>query len=138
MTRVENWETKLAEAIEGAKDRGFQYGAFDCCLFAASIIEAITGTNLMKGMEYGSEDDALQVIQSLGSDLLFAVTAIAQQHELESIAPAFAQRGDLVIVNVNDKQVVGIIGTDARYAVCTTLRGVVQIERERIIAAWRV
>lgn len=138
MTRVQNWETKLAKSIESMRNKQFAYGSFDCCRAAATVIESITGTDLMQGLEYCSEDEAQSVIRSLGDDFCAAVSSIAEQHGLEPRSPEFASRGDLVVVDLNGQQIAGVIGTDARYAVCATHKGIKQVERNNIIRAWRV
>ena len=58
--RVEGWEKILHDTLETMKERPFVWGTFDCCLFAADIVQALTGVDYAAGYRgtYHSEAEA--------------------------------------------------------------------------------
>jgi len=38
MSRADNWRTLLADFIEARRERAFEWGSHDCCLFAADWV----------------------------------------------------------------------------------------------------
>ncbi|MGL4489217.1 MAG: DUF6950 family protein, partial [Rhizobiaceae bacterium] len=40
---IHNWPEKLAEFINSNRGRAFEWGAFDCCMFAADAAKIISG-----------------------------------------------------------------------------------------------
>lgn len=47
-------------------DGEFAYGIRDCCLFAAKVVEQLTGENYMESFEYASEEEALALVEEAG------------------------------------------------------------------------
>lgn len=43
MSRADNWRTLLADFIEARRERAFEWGSHDCCLFAADWVATVTG-----------------------------------------------------------------------------------------------
>jgi len=41
--RLRNWPSRFAELVDSSRARPFEWGAHDCCLWAASAVDAITG-----------------------------------------------------------------------------------------------
>ena len=56
MQRLDLWPSRLAAVIEAAKDRPYQLGAWDCPLFVAECIEAMTGVDI-RGEFHGRYHD---------------------------------------------------------------------------------
>lgn len=93
--RHENWSEVLAEQIEGARKRPFSFGAFDCALWAADVVLAMTGVDYAaKWRErYNGDREALKLIAAAGGLREMAAEVLG-----EPIAPTFAQRGDVVLI----------------------------------------
>jgi hypothetical protein len=49
------------------KHSGFSYGNADCCIFAAYVIEKLTGHDYMANVSYKGQDAAESVIKKHGS-----------------------------------------------------------------------
>lgn len=93
------------------KDESFEWGTWDCCIFAADCVLAMTGEDrlvLFRGA-YDSKYTAAKALREIGSGTL---ASTLHDHLGESIAPHRAWRGDLVIHKNN----VGIcVGTHAYF-----------------------
>jgi hypothetical protein len=94
--RYPDWPQRLSETIEAARIRTFTYGAFDCALFAADCVLAITGVDHAASFRgYDSRIAAYRIIAEHGS-LAGLLTALLG----EPIEPAFAGRGDVVLAEI--------------------------------------
>lgn len=93
--RLDNWPTLLAKEIEAARVRPFSFGEADCALWAADVVLAITGSDPAARWRgaYDSEFGALRLIAQHGGLRQMATEALG-----EPINPAFAQRGDMVLI----------------------------------------
>lgn len=100
--RFQNWPVLLAEFIESRREAAFQWGERDCCLFAADAVFAITGQDF--GADYrGQYDSALgahRIINDAGG-----VPALVP---FEEVDPGFAQRGDVVMLDQDGRDVLGV------------------------------
>jgi Domain of unknown function (DUF6950) len=96
--RCPNWDLKLDAAISAVAARPFQWGAHDCCTFAADIVKAITGRDPMKAMRgYKSEAEARAFLKQKGWPGVYrALYAVLGK----SVPVAQAQRGDVVFAKL--------------------------------------
>lgn len=100
MTRLENWPSLLAAFVESRIEAPFVWGVNDCCAFAARAVEVITGREVFADWAtYADAAGAARVVQSAGG-----VDAIADRVLGARIAAAFAQRGDVVLVEIDGRQ----------------------------------
>lgn len=137
MVRLEGWEDRLDAAIEEARRRPFEWGVHDCALFAAGIVEALTGFDCCAEWRggYAGEAEAAQVVRASGG-LSAMVTAVLGQ----PILIAFAQRGDVVMIEVGPSAewegALGVcVGDKAAVATASGLRFA---PRAMWLHAWRV
>ena len=49
--RREDWERRLADLVNRTRATPYRYGTFDCAVFARMGVEAVTGVELMPGVE---------------------------------------------------------------------------------------
>lgn len=107
MTYLSDWSTRLTMQLEAARRQPFLWGQHDCCLFAASCVEAITGEDPMAEFRghYDDRDSALEALKNIGQGTLFA-TMKAKFSDPVSIAQA--QRGDIVFYMSEDGPSLGI------------------------------
>lgn len=108
---AEGWELRMHEALQAAHSRHFKWGQFDCALFSASILQAITGFDYGDGIrgQYSNKRGCYEFIASLGGldeylGGLFNETTVA-----------LARRGDLVRLD----NALGIC--DGRYSLFLTI-----------------
>ena len=91
--KLTNWVHALHEQIEAYKTQPFAWGKHDCCTLAADCVQAMTGVDKMANYRggYKTAAGAARKLAKAGG-MEAAISA-----ELgDSIAPALAQRGDVV------------------------------------------
>ena len=94
LIRKSNWEDDLSVYLAGKAQEPFCWGSHDCALFAASAVEAMTGTDPAADFrgQYDSQTGARAALRSIGHGTLLKT----YQARFAEIAPAFAKRGDLI------------------------------------------
>lgn len=90
--KVINWPQQVAATIKAATVRPFSWGELDCCLFAAEVVKAQTGTDLSADYRgrYSTELGAARVLKKLGG-----IDALLDQH-FERVPFSQVQRGDVL------------------------------------------
>ncbi len=142
--RLDDWPSRLADIQLTETEVPFQWGVSDCALFAADVVEAMTGVDPAArwrgkyktprgSMRFGKGDPAN------------VVEKIASENHWTEIVPAFAQRGDLVSFDAPTGPALGIIASDPRYIMSKIQSDapphIVLIPRRGAVAifrAWRI
>lgn len=95
--RISSWEDALSDYIAAKRHEPFEYGANDCCLFAAGAVEAVTGEDPMPEFrgKYDSLKTSLQAIKNIGAGSLEAT----MDSKFPQIEIGQAQRGDLAFLD---------------------------------------
>lgn len=97
MVRREDWSDRLTQAVDAAYNRPFAWGMHDCALWAADVVEAMTGRDPAESYRgrYTTPRSAIKTLRDHGfADLGEAITDALG----EPIEPKLAQRGDVVLV----------------------------------------
>ena len=91
----DNWPRLMNEAIESVRDKPFEWGEHDCCLFASSVVEAMTGEDPMPEFrgKYTDQESAIKTLKTLGSGNLY------QTMRKKFGNPRRPRRGDVVYHN---------------------------------------
>lgn len=105
MQRHHDWQQRLTEYLVATAATPFRPGQHDCALWAAGAIEAMTGENPALRFDYTRLHDGLKVLKSRGYDdhISYVDAHFAPVH------PAFVQPGDLVAVDGDLDQSLGIV-----------------------------
>ncbi len=131
----ENWPSILANQIEQAERTPFEWGVNDCCLWSATVVDAMTGVDPAKDFRglYSTEAEAKIVLESLGTgDIKSIIVSIFG----EPIGIKLAQRGDVVLAIIDGQQTVGIcVGGRTAFK---SLTGLIQLPTLKCDCAWRV
>ncbi|EKF43973.1 hypothetical protein NA8A_04155 [Nitratireductor indicus C115] len=100
MNRYSFWQSALLDYVEENKARPFAWGAFDCALFAAGAVAAMTGEDIASGYRgrYTSLAGGLRLLKRDG----FASHADLAAAHLPEIHPSQAQVGDIAAVPAHD------------------------------------
>ncbi len=108
----------------------FDWGAANCCHFAARWVQEVTGRDAMDGLpRTPSERDARRLVKALGG----LREAVTRQSSLPQIAAQFARVGDVVLSG----QSLGIC--HGRTSVHVSESGeLIHIEMDKATCAWRV
>jgi hypothetical protein len=137
MQRFNDWPDRLAAHIASAREAEFRWGSFDCALFAAGAIHAMTGVDLAADFRGKYSDEA-------GARALFSTALDHASGMLPPVDLGFARRGDLVLVKNGsvlggtNEPGLAIVGLDGRRALAAAERGLVYMARANWLRAWRV
>ena len=105
--RLPDWQTRLAAYFDENAGRPHQYGAFDCALFVAGAVEAMTGKDFgapFRG-KYRSAAGSIRALREFGAGDLPATLTAA----LGPPGPlAFGHRGDVCLYG----ETCGILAAD--------------------------
>jgi len=134
LRRHEGWESRLADFIQAASRRPFQYGSHDCCLMPCDGVLAITGVDPAKKLRgrYKTIRGARSALRRFaGGGLIEAVEKIAADLGAPEVALSFARRGDICLVT--DTELVET-GFDAMLAICLGREiGIAQVDGLRLL-----
>jgi hypothetical protein len=136
LTRREDWTSRLAAALEEARDKPFKWGSHDCGLFAADCVLAMTDTDpaaLYRG-QYVDEAGARDTLWLISGGGLRAAWTKALGPAMNNVR--MAKRGDVVLVEVGGVEATGVV-VGSRVA-CLSEAGLAMVPAHRIVAAWSV
>ncbi len=107
MQRRQDWPLQLNACIEAARGRAFERGRWDCMLFAADCVLAMTGEDPAAWARdlYGTKLEALRILRERGG----IENVIAEAGGVPLASPKLAQRGDIVLFNWNDGEGLGVV-----------------------------
>lgn len=129
----EDWPERLAAFLEERRDRTFAFGEHDCALFAADWILEATGEDPLGELRGTWQDEisALRVLKDRGP-----LSTIADELLSARIAPAFAQRGDVVLSEITGREGLGVC-VGERFAAPSDV-GVEFVPMSFALMAWKV
>lgn len=110
MNRLDDWPTRLVDAIDRAAAKPFIRGRHDCCLFACDCIEAMTGVDVgapFRG-NYNSRMSAAKALRLYAGTLEDVARSIAARHGMKPIDAKEAGRGDAALLHCERGDVLGI------------------------------
>lgn len=140
MKRREDWPEKLAEELRASLSRKFEWGVFDCCLFAANCIRAMTDVDVAENIrgKYKTKHGALRVVRSFGSIEKLA-DAYATTGGFEEVKKEFLRRGDIVLVYVKASKLptFSALGVFNGYGVFLAgEKSLAQVPRFMVVKGW--
>lgn len=91
--RLQDWTVRLDRWVTEWRSAAFDWGAHDCCTFAAGAVREVTGFDPLGALQWSDVVGAAETLVQVGG-LIAGVTARLGPH----IAPAWAQRGDLLLL----------------------------------------
>lgn len=136
--RLPDWERRLAAHFERSHIRAFAWGVFDCALAACEAVEAVTGTDPGKSYR-GKYTSGAEASTITDNDLGEFAAGVAKAAGFAEVAPTFARRGDLVLVDNGDPaHALGTVDLTGRFAWCAFERGFIRFSIDRWLRAWRI
>lgn len=114
MSRVTDWEKRLRAVIGMHQALPSQYGLSDCYLLPDDAVEAVTGSTMYGAAvrRYRTPAGAAKQLRRRG----FETVEDAFRAKFPEIAPSFAQRGDIGVID-SDGGVCGGVFTAIGFAV---------------------
>ena len=129
--RLPDWQERLDALISARRDQPFAWGENDCCTFAASAVEAVTGHDLADGLRgHRSVQEAAEVLRKHGG-----VVGLATARLGPAIAPALAQVGDVGMATLNGRDTLVICAGSGWVGPGSA--GLVFVEHAAASHAWR-
>ena len=135
MTRYPDWRTRLAAYLQDTARRPFRPGVHDCVLWAAGARAAMTGIDPMADWRgrYSTIEEGLRLALQHGCAEPWLQVVV----DLEEVPPAYAQVGDLALLDGEDGvPALGVVQGAAIYVLHPRGTGTVPLTRSR--RAWRV
>ena len=133
--RLDGWEKRLMAEVRAAEKKQFQWGVFDCALFAADCVMAITGDDLAAEFrgQYTTAKGSLKALKMYGAGDL---ESTATQQLGDSIDSQLAQRGDVVMVDADQGPALAIcIGS---VALAPAEKGLIAVPFNQWLKVWQV
>ena len=93
--KLPGWRNRLTDFLRDNHARPFVPGRWDCAIWAAGAVEAMTGEDLMRGFRgYRTIPEGKRKLQAKGFEDHVAYVASL----LPEVPPAFAQPGDVAVL----------------------------------------
>jgi hypothetical protein len=136
--RKPDWEHRLHEIIQKNRHRPYEPGQWDCLLFPAAAVKAITGKDFGRGHrgKYKSVASAYRHLKQMG----FTSPAELLDSLFDEKPIGFAGRGDIVLCRTptGDNPGICVGGTALVVGEDGTAQGLVHVGRENWLKAWAV
>lgn len=138
--RAPDWQTRLSRYIRQRRNIPFEWGVNDCATFACDGIAAMTGVDPARSLKgYRTRRGADRALKKHGfADLKAAADALAEEHGFPPVDPAYAQRGDLVLVETERGQCLGLVSLGIAGLAIANFEGVAFVSRRWATQAWRI
>lgn len=132
MSKLLDWETRLAALVTQAHSRPFAWGEHDCCLWAADCVLAQTGTDPADGLRgtYADARAAAALVERLGGMAEIGARGGAE------IAPLMATHGDIGLAEHAGRELLALSNGDHWLVVGTD--GLLYLPVTAASRAWRV
>lgn len=133
LERVKGWEQRLYAATVTAMGKRHEWGRHDCVTFAADVVHAMTGEDLMDGLRgtYDGPVGAAAVLRGLGVESVGDLAALY----LPEVPPSMARRGDIVLAESPHEFLAVCVG---RTAVGPSEAGMIHVPMGQAVRAFRV
>jgi hypothetical protein len=142
LSRYPDWPTRLDQFLYSHSGIDFEYGRWDCCLFVADAIVAMTGADVAERFRgtYGSRKEALRAVkQYTGQASIKAVAeTLFRKHGMREVPVLCAQRGDAVLVSRGKDHSLGLIALNGKEIVAVSKDSLLRWPLDRAVRAWRV
>jgi hypothetical protein len=134
--RIDGWELRLVQVIEGARGRAYVLGEHDCFRLACSVVEALTGVDHWAdwGGRYSTKREALVLLADYGGTF---TDAFSRLFGVEPSPIAMAHRGDIAEYQdaTGEKHLGVVIGAEVAVLGET---GLLFVRRSACRHAWRI
>ena len=137
MKKFGNWEQLLSEFIDKHRNKPFEWGVWDCCVFSDSAVESMTGERVIpKSLKWKDEKDAKKTIKAYGgSTLLKATIKACKDKGLENIDVPYVRNGDIVVY----KEKSYLLGISTGFNIVSPSEdGLAFKDNDLAIKAWRI
>lgn len=131
--RLPDWQPRLAALFAARAAEPFTWGRFDCCLFAADAVQAVTGHDPAADLRgtYSTAAEAVRVLERVGG-----VAGVAIRRAGPVIPAQLAQAGDVGLSLLDpERPALAVWGGAAWHAAGTI--GLATVPASAVVRAWR-
>ena len=132
--RISNWPKVLHQVIDERRGVPFSWGENDCALFAADVVQALTGTDYASSYRgrYSTAIGSVRVLNNDKTSMEDLVTVALGQ----PVSPALLQRGDVAQFDNGNGKTLGIcVG---RHIVSPGTGGLEWVNMSYCLQGWKV
>jgi hypothetical protein len=135
--RPEDWPERLAALAEARQEQPFAWGTNDCAMFAADWVLAVRGVDPAEDLRgaYDDEAGAAEILAGHGGLGPLAEELMAAAG-FEACPVAFAQRGDVVLVEQRGVVALGVL--ELGVVLLPGPAGLMSLPLSAAFAAWAV
>lgn len=142
ISRLPNWQSALSAYLVDVAARPFAYGRFDCGLFVAGAVEALTGVDVVPGIRgiYKDRRSAFAQVRSIcGAATMEALAEyLTAKYGMPEVAPLMAQRGDAVLLRRGRRSSLGIVAMHGTEILTPFRGGLLRLPLAHATRAWQV
>lgn len=146
MQKTGDWHHKLHDYLVANSKTPFKWGSFDCALFTAGAVQAMTGVDTASDFrgKYSDEAGAKVTIASVtgvaNGTVEDVVVYAAKKYGFSEIKKGVlcAQRGDVVVFGEPTSPAIGIVHLDGFNCLFVTDKGINKIPLRKVRRAWRI
>jgi hypothetical protein len=138
MLRLPNWSHQLDRLCQQRLHMPFAWGPNDCAAFAADAVLAMRGHDSLHGLRL-PRTSARAAGRAKGA--IGGFHAALRRAGLQEVAPALAQRGDLVLLHqpAHGRRMRSLLAVCmGAWAVAPSTHGLASVPMNQAVAAWRV
>jgi len=107
--KLPDWQMRFRAYLKENRGRDFEWGEWDCCIFANGCLKVISGKDVIPAtLKWHDELSAMKAIRDYGETLDKALDKAAVAAGMYSVAKQYVTTGDLVVVLNDNKPVAGI------------------------------
>ena len=111
MNRFPDWPDRLQRTIKQNRDKPFDWGTFDCALFACNVVHDLTGVDFAESFRdsYSDKRGAAMALKAFApGGLVGTIEKIAEAHGCPEVSIKRARRGDVVLCDQDGMKALGI------------------------------
>jgi len=142
LTRLPCWQSALDDFLTAHRERRFQYGVWDCCLFACDAIEVMTGVDVAVQFRgrYHSRTEALRAIRDYAGEVSVRAVAerVTEAYAMPQVHILRARRGDVALIRRPRDYSLGIVALNGTDVVTVTPQGLQRIALSNVVCGWHV
>ena len=133
LQRLDDWQVRLEALCADRINMPFQWGQVDCCMWAADVVQSLTGFDLAHDVrgKYSSAKEAAQLLAKFGG-----VIGLANSRLGASSSVKMASIGDIVLLNNHGRQLLAVCMGEQTIA--PTYHGLGHEPITSAICAWKV
>lgn len=135
LRRLPCWQCCLSRFLAENSCRPFAYGSFDCGLFVADAIQAMTGTDV--AARFRGTYSSFKQVRKHGSVRQIA-EQVAAEFGMAEVPLLRAQRGDMALIQRPRDYSLGLVDLGGMHLAVAVKTGIVRIPLSAAWRAWRI